>query len=329
MSVIFLADVRKTTFLSTARKPASSYKNEKSGLPSMLGTYQIKTRGTRKPGGVADGRDVSAFDANDPRAPLAFRAEVYRRAPMVGFIAEGNDVAGIKSEYAEAIDDQMIEHKRDMNYECLSEQESSATGGLEGGSVQRGIFRWVNAGELAITDPNCPIPANARTPADQIFTGSIGDGINTGFTEAVARGLFKARWDRTGDSGELTFFGGSMIIDRFAMFSTYTPNVTGATPIVRTMTKEYDGGVFYSPNVDVYKAGPYGAWTLIPVTGDQIPSAYYGVGVDMSQVEVRSRYWCKEKPIPDLGGGPRELIESIIALIPGDLRSHMAVKATA
>jgi len=60
-----------------------------------------------------------------------------------------------------------------------------------------------------------------------------------------------------------------------------------------------------------------------------LPDAYRGYFLDMAQVEIRSRYWMREKPLPDLGGGPREEIASFVALIPGDLRSHIKIAATA
>lgn len=329
LGVIFLADARETPFLSAAKKPASSYNGEKKGLPQMLGTYQLKTRGSRKAGGVADGKDVSAFDSNSPRGELSFRAEKYWRHPMVGDIAEGNDIAGIKSEFAEAEADQSIELKRDIETEMLSDQDSSANGGAEGGSTTRGMGRWVNDGTLAITDANCPIPTNLRTPSAQIFTGAIGDGVTTGLTEAAVKALLKSRWENTGDTGELMGFVGTQIQDRFSTFATYAPNVTNATAIVRTMREGFGNGTFLSQYVDIYKSGPYGAFTLLPVATAFMPDAYRAYFLDMSQVEVRSRYWFRKKELPDLGGGPRCEIASLIALIAGDPRSHVKVAATA
>lgn len=326
MGLLFLADARKTVFLSTARKSKSAVTGKK-GLPNMLGTYNVKVLGDRKAGGVADGKDVGAFDGEPPRQQLAFRAEKYRRAPMVGDIAEGNDVAGVEDEFAAAVADQLKEHARDMEAELLSDQDSSANGGLENGSTQRGLGRWVNAGELAISDPNCPIPSGARTPTAQVYTGVIGDGVTTGLLEQTVQDLLQNRWDSTGDSGELMGFVGATIKNRFGLFSRYTPSLTGATPNVQTISATYQGGTFYGPTVDVYKSD-WGGFTLMPVNTTFLPNAKRAYFLDMSMVEVRSRYWCREKDIPDLGGGPRELIESIIALIPGDLRSHVKIAAT-
>lgn len=328
LGVIFLADNLETPFLSAAHKPASSYSNEKTGIPNMLGTYQLKTRGERKAVGVADGRDVGAYDADPPRDELAFRAMKVRRAPKVGEIAEGNDVAGIKSEMAEAVANQSVNLKRDIEFHFLGDAESSANGGFEGGSVTRSLGRTINAGELAITDPNCPIPANIRTPAGQVYTGTYGDGINTGLTQDVVQGTLKERWERTGDTGQLMGFVGTMIQDRFSKFSTYVPDVSGASPIVRTEREGYGTGVFMAPYVDVYKSGPYGAFALLPVATQFLPDAYRAYFLDMSQVMIRSRYWFKEHPLPDMDGGPRKAIKCLVALIGGDPRSHVKYAAT-
>lgn len=340
MGVIFLADANDTPFLSAAKKPASSYKGEKSGLPQMLGTYQLKTRGARKAGGVADGKDVSNYDGDPPRDEVVFRAEKYWRHPMVGDIAEGNDIAGIKSEMAEAEANQTVNLKRDMDTELLGDQDSSANGGLEGGSTTRGLGRWVNnvaaTHGLAYTDANAPVPLGIQTPLLQIYDGAIGADINAGLTEAVLRGLLKGRWGYTGDNGQLMGFCGSLIVDKISQFSTYTPNVTNATVTVRTERDGFGTGTFMSNYVDVYKSGPYGAFTIMPVpsvtenaSGTGLPDAYRAYFLDMSQVEVRSRYWFREKQLPDLGGGPRKEIACLIALIAGDPRSHVKIAATA
>jgi hypothetical protein len=46
--------------------------------------------GDRKSGGVPDGKDIEAFDGATPRALIYQRGEVFRRAPMMGFIAAGS-----------------------------------------------------------------------------------------------------------------------------------------------------------------------------------------------------------------------------------------------
>ena len=321
MDMLFLADERQTVFTSMARKQKPS-KNEKTGIPnSIIGTYQAKVMGDLKAGGVADGKDVSVFDAGPPREPISFRPEKYRRSPMVGELAADDDIAGLDAggEWEEAVGDQMILHKRDMEKELLSQQDSSLNGGAEGGTVGRGLERWVNDGTLTFGE--FPVPTGAKTPTAQIYSGVIGDGVTTGLTEDVAAAIMQARWDNTGDSGQLVGLLGATIKNRFGFFTKYKPNVASATVIVQTITDAYTSEKLHGAAVDLYQSD-WGAFSLVPVPTLFLTDALTGFLLDMSQIELRSRYWMREKTLPDLGGGPRETIESFIALIPGDLRSH-------
>lgn len=328
MDVLFKSDNRMTQFTSMAQKPKSS-NSEATGIPnSIVGTYAAKVMGDLKAGGVADGRDVSVFDSNPPREQISFRPEVFRRAPMVGFLAKDEVIAGLGAggELAEALGDQMILHKRDMEKEFLSEQASSVNGGAEGGTVTRGIGKWLSA---LSSDFSELVPGSgSRIPAAQIYTGAIGDGMATGLTEAVAKGLLQARWDLTGDSGQVTGFMGTYIKNRFADFKEYKPNISNTTVIVRTNTESYTAGDLRNASVDVFNS-EWGSYALIPVNTVFLPDAYTGYFLDMAQVEIRSRFWMRERPLPDFGGGPRSLIDSFVALIPGDLRSHIKIDATA
>ena len=329
LTMLFQADHRQTVFTSMARKPKSS-NNEKTGISnSQIGTYFSKVLGDLKAGGVRDGADVKAFDSNPQREPLSFRPEKYRRAPMVGDLANGDDIAGVtdagNDEWDEALADQMILHKRDIEKECLSEQDSSLSGGAEGGTTMRGLGRWINDGTLTFSE--LPVPQGSRTPTAQIYTDVIGDGISTGLTEDTVAGLLQARWDNTGDSGQLVGLLGTTIKNRFGFFSKYKANVSNATIVIRSQDNAFTSKDVDSPSVDVYNSD-WGSFSLMPVPTLFLPDAKTAYFLDMAQVELRSRYWMREKQLPDLGGGPRELIESFVALIPGDPRSHVKIHAT-
>ncbi len=136
------------------------------------------------------------------------------------------------------------------------------------------------------------------------------------------------RWDTIGQSNELLLFAGVAIKNRVGLFSRYAPTVTGAYPVVRTMTAEYTGGEFFGQSVDIFKTD-WGTFSIMPVNTEYLPDQYRAYGLDMKQVEIRPRYMMKEHPLPDLMGGPREGIESIVALIPGDPRSHIKIAGSA
>jgi hypothetical protein len=310
-----MADVKKTPLISMIRKGERLVKQ-------LLFEYQVKKLGDRKAGGVPDGKDIDAFDANSPRALIVARGEVFRRAPMVGFVAQGNTVAGVSDEFASAVADQLIEHKRDMEKELWSDQESRGDDGVNG-SKFRGLGRYVNAGELAFTDSTI-IPTGFKTPANQVYTGVLGDGISTGLTEAQLGGMLKARWDNTGDSGDLTLFCSSTVKDRVGLFSRYVVNIAGSTPMVRLNSGVVSGSTLYAPTVDVYQSD-WGRYALIPVPTDFLPDQYRAYGLDMTQIALRTREMAKEMNLPDLGGGPREMIRSIIGPEWGDPRAHIKI----
>ncbi len=317
--IIWLAAVTDTPFLSTARKGKR--------LDNMLAEYQVKKLGDRKGGGVPDGKDIDAFDANPPRALIQYRGEVFRRAPMVGFIAQGNVVAGVTDEFAEAVADQMIEHKKDIEKELYSDQDSQGDDGVNGAKT-RAWGKWINDGTTPGFGTELPVPTAFRTPTAQIFNGSLGDGLTTGLLESTFTTMAQNRWDAIGQSNELMGFVGVALKNRFGLWSRYQPNVTGATPVVRTMTEEYTDGSYYGPSVDLFKSD-WGTFTLMPVNTEYLPDQYRGYFLDIKQVEIRPRYMMKEVDLPNLMGGPREGIESILGLVPGDPRSHIKVVGAA
>src|SRR3954469_14841854 len=140
--MVYVADRKVTPGLSSIKK------GEK--LRNMLYDFIVKSYGSRKSGGVPDGKDVDAFDAQSPKKVLQARGEVFRRAPMVGFIAQkmsqAGGVAGTPNLFNEAKADQTIEHKRDMEKELWSEQDSRPDDGVNG-SKARGLGLWISHGE--------------------------------------------------------------------------------------------------------------------------------------------------------------------------------------
>lgn len=287
----------------------------------LLFQYGVRKLGDRKSGGVPDGKDIEAFDGATPRALIYQRGEVYRRAPMVGFIAAGNDIAGIGDEYRQAKIDQMIELKKDIEVEMLSDQDSRPDDGVNG-SKFRALGRFVNAGELAFTE--LPIPTGFRTPTAQVYTGALGDGISTGFTEAVAQGILQSRWDLAGDSGDLTGFVSATIKTRFGVFSRYTPNIASSTPMIRLSSGQVSGNTLFGASIDVYKSD-WGTYRLMAVNTEFLPDQYRGYFLDMTQIKMRNRELLNTMPLQDQGGGPREMIRSILGPEWGDPRAHVKI----
>src|SRR6516164_6540517 len=144
--LIYLADVKPTPGLSTIKKGAK--------LKIMLFDFILKSMGGRKPVGVPDGKDVNAFDSQNPKVQLQARGTVARRAPMVGFIAEmesrSGSIAGVNDLMDDAIADQITESKRDMERELWSNSDSQPDDGVNG-SRMRGLGRWIYNGTSTLT----------------------------------------------------------------------------------------------------------------------------------------------------------------------------------
>ncbi len=323
--IIWLAGVTNTPLFSMARKGKR--------LDNVqIASYQVKELGTRKSGGVTDGQDFNAGDVDPPRQLIQYRGEVWRRQPQVGFIAEGNIVAGVVSEFSEAVIDQSIEHRKDMEAELMSTQDSQDDTGA--GSKTRGLGKWINDGITPGFGTELPVPNAFQTPTAQIFSSALGDGFSTGLTETVFTAMAQNRWDKFGMSNELTGFVGLSVQNLFNNWSRYDPAGAGSsTARVRTMTTEYDAGEYWGPSIDVIRTA-YGMFTLIPVNTEYLPGASAALQakvayfVDMQQIELRPREMMKEIPLIDSGGGPREGIQTIMGLVPGDPRSHIKVVAS-
>lgn len=330
--LMYLSDVKETPFTSMVKKG-------KKPINPLLWEYGLKKRGSRKRGGVPDGKDIDAFDSQNPRDFVQARSEVFRRAPMVGFLAQiiskNGGVAGVSNEFDEAIADQLEELKRDIEKEMLSNQDSTPDDGVNG-SQTRALGRWIYNGTNTLTIDTAggdaspttgynelAVPAGYRTPTAQIYTGSIAT-----MSEDDFNALIQAKWDNTGASSELRGFVTSAIKNRIGFFSRYEADKAGMTPNVMVTSGRVSGNTLLGPSIDVYKSD-WGTFTLHPVSSDFMPTAYTGYFLDMKQVSLRVTENMAQMDLPDLGGGPREMIQSIVGLEAGDPRAHCKIDGTA
>jgi hypothetical protein len=327
--LVYVADVKTTPGLASIRK------GEK--LRNMLYDFVVKSYGGRKFGGVPDGKDVSAFDNQSTKRQLQARGQAFRRAPMVGFIAqemsEQGGLAGSPNAINEARADQMIELARDIERAIWSNTDSRPDDGATLGSLFRGLGRWIYDGTATLTlDPSDPspasgyyelaVPSDVRTPSNQIFTGSI-----SGMTEDNLGALLQAKYENTGASSDLRGFVTPVIKNRIGFFSRYQPNVTSYTSTVFVTTGKLEGTTLFGAAVDVYKSD-WGTFELFPVLVDFMPTAYTAYFLDMDQLRLRSNgTW--ENDLPDLGGGPRKEIKKICSIFPGDPRAHCKIAGSA
>jgi hypothetical protein len=236
----------------------------------------------------------------------------------------------------DAVADQVIETKRDIEREMWSNSDSMPDDGVNG-SRMRGLGRWLYNGTSTLTlntaldSPvsattgfnELPVPSAYRTPSAQIFTGSIAT-----MAETDLGALIQSKYENTGASSELLGFVTPTIKNRIGFFSRYQPNVSNYTPNVYVTSGKLDGATLIGATVDVYKSD-WGTFRLMPVLVDFMPTAYTAFFLDNDHVRIRAGKMLDHQELPNLGGGPREVIQSVLSVIPGDPRAHCKIDGTA
>jgi hypothetical protein len=211
---------------------------------------------------------------------------------------------------------------RDMEATFLSDNETQAESG-NAAYKTRGLLRWAQSTAQAVH----PVPSNFRTPAGAIYSGAIGS-----LTEETFGTMAKARWDEVGEAEELTMAVGSTVKQRVSKFSVYQPDEASHTIVRRFNSSE---ATTLKKKVDVIETD-FGTFMLrlssfINTAGDPTSDASKRLGVAFDLSKVKCRF--AEKPgyveHPNLGGGPRGLIEAIGVLRPTNPMDLMKIAATA
>ena len=315
--ILAVADAKQMPFMS---------KLPKGDTPTnIIYSFQVDRYADPKAGGVPDGKDVDTFsNSAERRARLSARCEVYREAPMVGFIAENvQTVAGVpEREFARAKRKSMYEIKRNMEIAMLSNQESAEDNGQDG-SKQRGFQKWVQStaqSDLPIND------AAYRTPAASIYTGAMTD-----FDEDDFRAILQSRYEQTGVAKELVLFTGTLVKNAITDFGRYAPNKASNT-VIRQFNGELKDRAFVTA-IDLYE-GDYGVVEIIPdlfvgaTTGGGTPNMKHAALVDMEFIELRTHTAPYFRPLPDAGGGPRGVIDAIVSLCVTSPIAHGKIAAS-
>ncbi|MEI6035705.1 MAG: DUF5309 family protein [Verrucomicrobiae bacterium] len=275
--------------------------------------------------GVVDGTDVSVYEnAAESRAKLENHVQLFRREPMVTVMSEEvSQVAGISdadaqgvaggTEFARAKAKKTVELKRDIETALLSDNLAQEDNGTLPYKT-RGLGNFL----LATAQAYLPVPADFRTPAASIFAA----GYLT-FDEDDLRTLLQSRWEKTGTpDANLIGILGSAVKNRITDFTRYTPTVSNYTNM-RTYEPQNTRKV--ESVVDMY-VGDYGTMELM--LSNYLPDMCRGYILDPAFLELRTHTMPRIKPLPDLGGGPRCLIEAIVGLCVKNPTAHCKIAAT-
>jgi len=314
--IIAVVDAKKTV-LTTAIPKGSKPTNTKF-------SWQADKYATPKTTGTVDGTDVSTYeDAAESRAKIENHVQHFRRTAMVTLMAEevsnvaglgDPDPQGVKggTEFARAKAKKLIELKRDIETTLLSDNDAQE----DNGSVEyktRGLGEWIK--ETA--QSYLPVPAAYLTPSDSIYASAATD-----FDEDDLRALLESRWDEVGVSdNNLMGIVGSDIKNRITDFTRYMPTVSSYST-VRTYDSKNDRKL--TSVIDLYQ-GDYGTVELM--LSSFLPTSKTGYLLDVDMLELRTHTAPRVKPLPDLGGGPRCLLEAIVGLCVKNPLAHAKIVA--
>ena len=303
---LILIDMKNTPFFSRLKKGDK--------LKALEFSHGVEHMGARRTDPIPENKDVDGFEGDDQKK-LWQRAQKFWRTPRVSTEMERivDNVDETKGRYKKQVTKKTKEQKRDIETVLLSDQDAKEDSGVLGYATM-GMGRIINDGTLAFGDSLTAIPADYRTPAAQIYTGTLTD-----FDEDDLKAILKSIADNTGQINEFTLFAGSTLKQFISdTFGNYRPNKEGYTVVVRTQTQAVDKRKFMAAVVDIYE-GEFGIfdveWT------PYLPSPKRGYLVDMDDKALRPGFYLEHEELPYQGGGRSGLIESILGMDYGDPRS--------
>lgn len=320
--IIAVVDAKETVLSSTIRKgkkPAAA-----------LTEWQVDNMPSTSTAGVVDGTDVTSFSSGENyasgRARIGNYIQQFRRVPAVSRLeetvavvaginnADPNGVSG-NTEFARAKAKSTIMLKRDVETALLSDNGAQADNGTVP-FLTRGLGKWLVVS--GSKDSVQPVPDAYCSPSASIYSGAIAS-----FTEDSFRTLLQSRWAQTGKAGNLLGIVGSDVKNAISDFSRYLPNKTSNTSVRFYNQSPEDKKV--STAVDIY-SGDYGDVELF--LSAFVPNTTRGYIIDPEYVELRTHTAPYFTQLPDLGGGPRGIVETIVALAVTNPLAHAKIAAS-
>ena len=262
--------------------------------------------------GVLDGADVTTHEnMAEQRQRLATRVQIFRRSPMVSLLSEEvSDVAGVgnKKEMARAIVKSIEMLKRDIECAICSDRDSQAQSGMNPYRL-RGLGCWAQTAAQS----DLPVHADYRTPAGQINTTAT-----SSLTEANVNDVVANVWDQTGEDKTYVLVCGRALRSRISSFTQYQSASTNVMASVRTITQGAAERKLVS-TIDILE-GDFGTIEVLPTawnardTETTAVRRARGYLIDPELIELAWHTLPRRKPLPDQGGGPRELVYAVAAL---------------
>lgn len=305
--IIAVTDMKLTPFSTMVKK------GKKPG--NTLLEWQVDKYDSPQLAGVVDGTDVTDFqNAAANRVRLKNNIQIFRRTHKNSRLSENvSDVAGAsEGELARGIAKKLVEIKRDMESAFLGDNNSQTdNGGIP--YLTRGIGKWI------VTSDSDQYPVDsAYLPASaQVITTACASLAE----DTDLQGMMQAIFDATGMSGDYKLIAGSVLRRRFTDMTRMVPNagdVAQKSTKIRTFAGEMN-----SSSVNMSTAifeGDFGSIEVVPsnfiglsATSSTVDSDR-GYVLDFDKIDVCYSNLPKVERLPDLGGGPRVLIEAVAGL---------------
>ena len=305
---ISIVDMKDKPFMASIQ----SFPDQK----NMLVSWQADAYATPQSTGIADGEDVSTYEnAAANRALIQNYGQKFRRTAMVGDLAENvSNVAGAAAgELARSIDKKLEEISRDMEFAFCSDQDAQLEVGIGAPYKTKGMGVWAStAGGSVLT-----VPAAFRTPAAQILTGGAT------LTEANLRTALASVYKQHGKRYDLNLICGPTIKGKISDFTAAHGTSTNAALITKQYTKSLDERTVIT-NITLYE----GDFQTVKVSSSLL-LAGSAAGAVPSDADLSNRAYAfprevigftynrppNVRKLPDMGGGPRALVESICCLV--------------
>ena len=319
---IAIVDAKSTPFTSQAPKGKE--------LGNVRFDWQVDSYSPPVLAGVMDGVDITVSSASNPvanRARQSNYAQAFRRDLRIGFIAETQNVAGVQNELASGISKKLIEIKRDMEATfCCTNQGAQIESGTYGSGgvpyLTSSLGNWLTA-----------TPASGTTGVPAAYTGgdygpasgAVTTTTTANLTESTVQNVLTAIYGATGVYRAYDAIVGTTLKRAFTNLtagatSTTANSSTIAATSVRTFNTDLSTDTFKS-SIDIF-TGDFGTLVLHPSvwigskSGTTLNNlAYKGYVIPMDMVEVRYAKLPEVKELPDAGGGPARLVQTIAGLV--------------
>lgn len=300
-----------TALLSRGEKPSG-----------FLLEYPMKKRARRAVAGVVDGTDQASYGHTNRERVQVYAQEMRSKGWMATNQAVLTRTGGVQDEAAEQELDDGIEWTLQLERLLLSNQDTQAAAMPSSAYLLRGVYQWLNPSAQA----TLPVPADFRPASATRYSGAL-SAFNPDNLEAMLTSASEARLEPV----NLTLFAGIRLKSRMSKWAQRDTDVSGETFIQRysiaAEAKRYARLVqFFTFDAgEVQTVLSYNHLCDLDTGEDTAYTSRSGVGVDVSNWELRFLEEMNHNENPDLGGGPRGFHRGTMALCAKNLLGQVSV----